>query len=69
LWFFVANVILWVLADGAWLLSRRRARAGIRQSQPLAWVGLVLAQGSLVVAVAGVTGHAFFHWGWSWVVL
>jgi hypothetical protein len=68
-WFFVANVILWVLASGAWLLCRRRARAGIRQSQALAWVGLLLTQASLVVAIAGVTGHALFHWGSSWIVL
>jgi hypothetical protein len=68
-WFFVIGVVLWALASGAWLLCRRRARAGLRQSQALAWIGLLLAQLSLVAAVAGVTGHALFGWGWSWIVL
>ena len=69
LWFFVIDLVLWTLASGAWLLSRRRARAGLSQSHALAWIGLLLAQVGLVIAIAGATGHPLFGWGWSWVVV
>ena len=48
------------------LLSRRRSRAGTRQSRALALLGACLALAALALIVAVVVGHPLVEWGWAW---
>ena len=52
----------------AWLLTRRRARAGTPQSATMAWAGLLAGFVGLGLGFAGLVGHPLFGWGWSWQV-
>ncbi len=65
---FLIEAVLCGAAFIAWLLSRRRERAGTPQANALALAGLLLGLLGLGLGVAGLVGHPPFGLGWSWTI-